>query len=308
MDLLAQMATFVRVVDGKSLSAAARAQRLSLPAVSRQLRALEAELGASLIVRSTRRLHVTDAGRRWYEDCVRILRDLDEARAAVRSAKAVRGTIVVSASLTFGSVLIVPRLAALAEQHPQLAVHLRLEDQLVDLVGDGIDLALRAGSPPPDSTAYVAQPVFSMKRVVVAAPRLLRKHGTPREPRQLARVPCLVQVTPAGMEVRWQLVRDADEPAVTTTEVTSRIRTNAPVALRDLAVGGAGFAYLPDWLVADDVAHGRLRRVLPDWASAPIWAWAVYRAELRGAPRVRAFLAAMPVWAADAAARVAGGR
>src|SRR3954469_1448994 len=104
MDLLAQMATFVSVVDGKSLSAAARAQRISLPAVSRQLRALEADLGASLIVRSTRSPHVTDAGRRWYEHCARVLRDVDEARAAVRPTTAVRGTLVVSASLTFGSV------------------------------------------------------------------------------------------------------------------------------------------------------------------------------------------------------------
>src|SRR4051812_49402259 len=108
MDLLAQMATFVRIVDGHSLSAAARAQRLSLPAVRRQLRALEAELGASLIVRSTRRLHVTDAGRQWYAHCVRVLRELDEARATIGGGRGVRGGLVVSASLTFGMRFIVP--------------------------------------------------------------------------------------------------------------------------------------------------------------------------------------------------------
>src|SRR4051794_16389549 len=115
MNLLAQMRTFVRVVDGKSLSAGARSQRLSLAAVSRQLSALEKDLGASLIVRSTRKLHVTDAGRQWYEHCVRVLREIDEARAAVRGTATVRGSIVVSASLSFGSVLVVPRLRKLVE-------------------------------------------------------------------------------------------------------------------------------------------------------------------------------------------------
>lgn len=291
MDLLAQMATFVRVVDGKSLSAAARAQRLSLPAVSRQLRALEEDLGARLVVRSTRQLHLTDAGRAWYEHSVRILREVDEARSAVGNDKSVRGTLVVSASLTFGSVIIVPRLAALSEAHPQLVVDLRLEDRLVDVVGEGVDVAVRAGAPPPDSTAFVAHPTFSMERILVAAPRWLRKHGTPKEPRQLAACACLIQVNPAGSIIRWRLRRKDEEQTV---EVRGRVRTNAPIALRDLAVDGAGIAYVPDWLVRDDLAAGRLRRVLPSWASPPITAWAIYRAELRGAPRLRAFLAALP--------------
>jgi DNA-binding transcriptional LysR family regulator len=291
MDAIAQMATFVRIVDGKSLSAAARAQRLSLPAVSRQLRALEAGLGTTLIVRSTRRLHITDAGRQWYAHCVRILRELEDARAAVGGERGVRGTVLVSASLTFGSVVIVPLLARLTERHPHLTVDLRLEDHLVDLVAEGVDVAVRAGPPPPDSTAFVAQPLFAMQRLLVAAPRWLRAHGAPREPSQLVRHACLVQVTPAGVQVRWQLRRDDAEHIV---DVRGPLRSNAPSALRELALDGVGIAYLPDWLVAEDIARGRLRRVLPEWASAPVTAWAVYRAELRGVPRVRAFIDALP--------------
>ena len=290
MDLLAQMGTFVSVVDGKSLSAAARAHRLSLPAVSRQLRALEADLGTSLIVRSTRRLHVTDAGRRWYEHSVRVLREVEEARASVQSSTAVRGTLVVSASLTFGSVVVLPRLAKLTERHPHLVIDLRLEDQLVDLVGEGVDVAIRAGSPPPDSTSLVAHPLVSMDRLVVAAPRFLRKHGTPREPEQLTRRPCLVQVTLAGAIVKWWLRRANEDRTI---DVHGQLRSNAPIALRDLAVEGAGLAYLPDFLVEDDLAAGRLKRVLPEWASPPWQAVAIHRAELRGAPRLRAFLDAV---------------
>ncbi len=284
------MATFVRIVEGKSLSAAARAQRLSLPAVSRQLRALERDLGATLIIRSTRRLRITDAGQQWYEHCVRVLRDTEAARAAVRSTREVTGTLVVSASLTFGSVVIVPRLPKLTARHPDLVVDLRLEDHLVDLVAEGVDVAVRAGYPPPDSTAFVAYPIATMKRVLVASPRWLKKHGAPRQPAQLVRFESLIQVTPRGSVVRWVLHRSGDEQTV---DVHGRLRSNAPIALRDLAIAGAGIAFLPDWLVADDLAVGRLRHVLPDWASAPLTAWAIYRTELRGSPRLRAFLDAM---------------
>jgi DNA-binding transcriptional LysR family regulator len=298
MDLLTQMATFVRVVDGNSLSAAARASRLSLPAVSRQLQALEADLGASLIVRSTRRLHVTDAGRQWYQHCVRVLREIDEARAEVRASKAVRGTLVVSASLTYGTVVIVPKLAILIDEHPHLVIELRLEDRVADLVGEGVDVALRTGPLPPDSTAYVAHPLSTMERILVAAPGWLRKHGTPKRPEQVTGKRCLVQVTPAGAVVRWRLRRQdedqTEEQVMEVREMRGGFRSNAPVALRDLAIDGAGIAYLPSWLVEDDIAKGRLRRILPRWSSPPITAWAVYRAELRGAPRLRAFLEAMP--------------
>jgi DNA-binding transcriptional LysR family regulator len=291
MDLLSQMATFVRIVDGKSLSAAARAQRLSLPAISRQQRGLEADLGVSLIMRSTRRLHVTDAGQQWYAHCVRVLREVDAARANVSTTNAVRGTLVVSASLTFGTEVIVPQLNALVARHPQLVIDLRLEDHIVDLVAEGVDVAIRAGQPPPDSTAFFAQPIFDMRRVVVAAPRWLRKHGTPREPAQLVRHACRVQVTPAGTTFRWHLRRGDDDQTI---DVRGPLRSNAPVALRSLAVDGGGLAYLPDWVVAPELASGRLRRVLPEWSSPPLMAWAIYRAELRSAPRLRAFLDALP--------------
>jgi DNA-binding transcriptional LysR family regulator len=300
MDLLEQMATFVSVVDGKSLSAAARARRLSLPAVSRQLRALELELGASLIVRSTRRLHVTDPGLAWYERCKRVLREVDEGRAAARNTKGVNGRLVISAPLTLGASVIVPRLPKLADQHPHLVIDLRLEDQLIDLVAEGVDVAVRAGSPPPDSTAFVAHAIFNMERILVASPPWLKRHGTPREPEQLARHDCLIQVTPAGTVVPWFLGLHGGPEGTRAIDVHGRLRSNAPSALRDLALQGGGVAFLPDWLVADDLDRGKLKRVLPKWSSRPITAWLIHRAELRGAPRIRAFLDAMPKTSAQA--------
>lgn len=289
MDLLAQMATFIRVVDNRSMSAAARGLRLSLPAVSRQLRALEAELGASLIERSTRRLRVTDAGQRWYAHCVRVLHDIEDAKSSMRSSRTARGSLVVSASVSYGLLLVVPRLAALREAHPQLVIDLRLEDQLVDLVGEGVDVALRAGSPPPDSTSFVATPLLTMTRVLVASPGCARALH-PKSPRQLVGMPCLTQITPIGTSIRWQLQRGEES---VTVDVKGVARCNAPIALRDLALAGAGIAYVPEVLVTSELASGALVRVLPEWTSAPIIANAVYRTEKRGDPRVRAFVEAM---------------
>lgn len=290
MDLLSQMATFVRVVETGSLSAAARREKLSLPAVSRQLRALEEDLGVSLVARSTRRLSVTDAGRRWYEHCVRVLREVEDARSDVAAGGALRGRLVVSASVTIGASLIVPRLAALVRTHPGLAVDMRLEDHLVDLVGDAVDVAVRGGVAPPDSASVVAHPLLQFIRVVVAAPAYLKKRGTPREPEQLAAHECLAQHGSANASGSWRLIDGAEARIIT---VRGGLRSNAPLALRDLARDGAGVALLPEWLVADDLAAGRLRRVLAAWSSVPITIWAIHRTELRGTPRVRAFLDAM---------------
>jgi DNA-binding transcriptional LysR family regulator len=293
VDLLEHMQTFVGVVEGKSLSAAGRAQQSSLSAVSRQLRALEQELGVALVVRSTRRLHVTDAGSQWYAHCVRILRDVREARTSLRSGDGVRGRLTVSASLSFGTVLVVPKLPALTRAHPRLTIDLRLEDHLVDLIGEGVDVALRAGVPPPDSTAYVAHPLMTMERILVASPAWLRKHRVPRTPEELGDATGLIQVTPRGTMIRWALQPTGRPAELRHVEPSGGLRTNAPLALRDWARAGAGIAYIPDWLVQPDLADNSLQRILPQWSSPPITAWAVHRAELRGSPNLKALLAAL---------------
>jgi DNA-binding transcriptional LysR family regulator len=292
MDLLAQMITFMRVLETGSLSAAARTQKLSLPAVSRQLSALESDLGTSLVARSTRRLHATEAGTRFYEHCQRVLREVDEARSAVSSSAAVRGTLVVSAGATVGTRFVLPSLEPLLRRHPQLRVELRLEDRVVDLIADAVDVAFRAGVPPPDSAALVVQRVLLFKRVVVAAPKYLRAHGLIRVPEELARHACLVQLGDAGALDRWELVRDGDGQTCQVT-VRGRLKATLPSALLELARGGFGVALLPEWLVAADLQAKRLRRVLPSFSSAPISAYALYRTSLRGSPRVRAFLEAL---------------
>ncbi len=284
MDLVDQMTTFVRVVEAGSLSAAARRLSRSLAAVSRQLGALERELGAPLLVRSTRRMQITPAGQRWYQHCVRMLRELEEARLDVADTRKPAGRVVVSAPFTLGLWWVVPRLEQLARTHPGLDLDLRLEDQVVDLVGEGVDVAVRAGVALPDSTSIVATRVTEFRRVAVAAPSYLARRGTPKHPRELARHDGLVQTHSFAT---WRFER-GDESVEATPRV--RMRCQAPQALREWALAGAGIALLPEWLVAG--TRG-LQRLFEPWTTAPIRVWMLQRIELRGSARVRAVIDAL---------------
>lgn len=289
MDLLAQMSTFVRIVESGSLSAAARRLRLSLPAVSRQLRALEDELGAPLVLRTTRRLTVTALGRAYYERCVRILRDVEDAQRSARTHDEVAGRVVVAASVTFGLLRIAPTLPALLAAHPRLQIDLRIEDRISDLVGEGIDVAVRAGSLlAPDAAGLVASVLGSFPRVLVASPAYLRRRGEPREPAALARHDALVQVSGTGApHVHWRMSQGERSETVTVREA---LACNALAVLRDAAVAGLGVAVLPAWLVARELEAGALRQILGKWTCPPAHLSAVYRVELRGAARVRALI------------------
>ena len=283
MDLLDQMATYVDIVDAGSLSAAARRKRLSLAAVSRQLGALENELGAALILRTTRAMKVTDAGRVFYEHATRTLREVEAARANVRGSLTATGTLRVSAAFTVGIELLLETLPMIAGEHPALSIELRLEDHPSDLLRDGVDVAIRAGIAPPDSTSIVARELARFTRWVVAAPRYLRAHGTPRSVAALATHVAIMQLTNAGSLDTWTLGDDA-------VRVQGPLRCTSPTAIHALALRGHGIALLPDWLVRDDISAGRLKRVLADHPTPLVQLWALHRIELRDAPRVRVFL------------------
>jgi DNA-binding transcriptional LysR family regulator len=287
MDMLAQMATFVRIVETGSLSAAAAMLRRSLPGVSRQLTSLEHELGTTLIKRSTRRLELTEAGHSWYAHCQRILADVDAARASVNSRHAARGLLTVSAPVSIGLAHVVPRLPGILRHHPGLHIDMRLEDHLVEPMSSGIDVIVRAGLDPENSAALVAQPIFTFFRAVVASPAYLAAHGEPRDPAALGRHECVIQLGASGPLSSWQLVHDGAEHTIA---VHGALRISAPLAIRDAAIAGLGLALVPEWMVASDLAEGRLRRVLAVCRSKPITTWALYRTELRRSSRIRAFV------------------
>lgn len=284
MDLFEKMGTYVRVVEAGSLSAAAKQLRLSTAAVSRQITALESELRVSLLRRTTRKMSITPAGRGYYERCVRILREVDDAQAIGRIA-GTEGLLTISAPFTFGLFCVVPHMDPFIVANPGLRVDLRLEDRLVDLALEGVDVAIRVGSAVPDSADIVAHELVSYRRVIVAAPAYLKSHGEVQTPEALAKHRTINWLGDA-MDT-WTLVGPERESRVRLNVV---LRSNAPSALRAVAIQGTGVALLPEWLVADDVAQGKLRIMLPEWRTPPIVVHALHRREQRGAARVRAFI------------------
>jgi DNA-binding transcriptional LysR family regulator len=287
VDLLSQMATFVRVVETGGLSAAARPLGLSVAAVSRQVSALEASLGGALLLRTTRRVKVTKEGWRYYDHCLRVLREVEAAQASIRQKSSVDGLLVVTAPVTFGLARVSPHVATLLTKHRGLRIDLRIEDRVVDLVGEGIDVAIRTGTSLADSSSLVGRRLTSYGRVVVASPRYLKRRGEPRTPPLLADHDAIVHFASAGRVTTWRFSRDGEAVDV---RVGGVVASNAPYAMRDCALAGLGVAILPAWLVADEVADGRLRVVLSEWQLAPVVVTGVFPAEVRGAPRVRAFL------------------
>jgi DNA-binding transcriptional LysR family regulator len=287
VDLLEQMRTAVCIADAGSLSAAGRILRRSVPAVSRQLQALERDLGAALFSRSTRRLAVTDAGARYLAHCHRVLREVEEARASVAPGRAVAGTLVASAPVTLGLALLSRELPALADRHPALLVDLRLEDRAAQLVGEGVDVAFRAALAPPDSASVVAHRLWSWRRTCVASPAYLRRRGNPASPEAIATHAGLVHVPGDGSLGRWHFAREGRRLAV---EPRAVARSTTFQVLLDGARAGMGLALLPAWLVAADLAQGRLRAVLAGWETETVVLSALHRLELRGSPTVRAFV------------------
>lgn len=284
MDLLEKLSTYVRVLEAGSMSAAARQLRISGPAVSRQIAALEAEIGVPLVARTTRRMEVTPAGRQLYERSLRILREVDEARALARG-ETIAGPLRVSAPITFGLAFLTPRLRTLRRRHPGLRLDLSLEDRLVDLALEGVDVAIRVGGRAPDSVDLVAHEIHAFRRVLVASPTYLKKRGAPRSPEALVKHEVLAYPMPYG-DV-WTLTDGARDARVRLDPI---FRSNAMHALRALAEDDAGITLLPDWFVADEVARGTLRVVLPAWRTDRVVVLAIHRTAQRGAPRIRALL------------------
>jgi DNA-binding transcriptional LysR family regulator len=284
VDLLEQMRTYLRITETQSLSEAARGLRLSVAAVSRQLAALEEDLGVTLITRSTRRLTITESGERWRDHCARVLAAVDAAQADVKAGPEVRGRVVISAPASYALVQLASPLDRLLEAHPALSIELRLEDHVIDLVGEGVDIAVRAGMAPPDSGALVAHRLGEFRRALVASPSYLRKRGVPKLPRDLSGHELLAQTRAASAFTRWTFSRNEEEVEVA---VNARRMASSPLLLREWASNGAGIALIPSWLVQD------LRVLLPEWLTPPIAVFAIHRAEARRVPRIAAVIGAL---------------
>ncbi len=285
MDKLSAMATFVRIVERGSLTAAAEALDTSLPSVVRTLASLERHLGVRLLNRTTRRIHLTDEGRQYLEHCRVILAAVDESEVTLASRKAEpQGRLAITASVLFGRRHVVPIVSEFIARHPGVYVDLLLLDRVVNLIEEGLDVGVRIGRLADSS--LVAIPVGHVRRVICASPRYLRRHRTPRAPQELRVHRCIsfTAVTPGN---EWHFSVGGRDQAIPITRVMSCNQVDAAI---EACVNGLGLGMFLSYQVAPYRASRTLRYVLEDFEPPPLPVQLVYPHSKLLSTTVRAFV------------------
>jgi len=286
MDRLAAMESFARVASAGSFSRAARGLRLSKSVVSRQIAALEAELGAQLFQRSTRALALTEAGRLYLERVTRILDEIEEADRSVGQLQgAPRGLLRVNAPMSFGFLHLAPAMPDFFARHPDVSIDLSMTDRYVDLVDEGYDIAVRIGALA-DSSLIVRR-LAPCRMAVCASPAYLARRGVPRTPDDLTEHDCLNN-TNASAGSEWRFAQA--DGTVRLVRVSGRLMASNGDALQAAAREGLGLIYLPTFIVGEDLQKGRLQSVLDGYTVADSMVNAVYPHARHLSPKVRAFV------------------
>lgn len=285
MDRMAAMETFVAVVDAGSFSAAARRLALGQPAVSKSVAQLEEHLGARLLLRSTRGLTPTDAGLRFCEHARLSIEEADQAEQAVReSSTGLSGRLRIGAAVTFTRLHVLPALKTFADRHPDLHLDIILDDRSIDLLEEGVDVALRMGAL--NDSSMTARRIASSRRLVVATPQYLAEAGTPATPAELSRHQAIIYSQRGGGET-WAFRRDGTEVAVA---VSGRVRMSAAEGMRTAVLGHMGLAVASEWMFQPELANGSVRAVLTDWVLPDVDLWAVFPAGRMVTSKARAFV------------------
>lgn len=289
MDRFEALAGFIAVVEQGSFASAARKMGVAPSSLTRQLDALEASLGTPLLNRSTRRVSLTEAGAHYYEDVRRVLEALESAdRAASDLAGAPSGLLRVTMPVAFGRLHIAPAIPTFLRRYPGMRLDIRLTDEIVNLVEDRIDVAIRLGAL--SVSNLVAREMAPHRRLICASPDYLEAHGTPKVPRDLENHNCLVFDYQTG-DSTWTLIQGGASEKI---PVSGSLRANGSELLREAAVGGTGLILMPTWLIGGDITAGKLIPVLNDWSPSPGAAegaiWAVYLPSRRGSKKLACFL------------------
>lgn len=283
---LNRLAAFAAVVEAGSFTAAADQIGLTKAMVSQHVSRLEAELGVTLLARTTRRVTLTEAGASFYSDCTRALQEMDAAIARVGvGADVPAGMLRITASEDYGAAVVVPTLAAFMEKYPALRVDLVATDQVVDLVAGRFDLAIRTGWV--REQGLRATQLGSFEQVVVASPAYLKKFGTPKRPEDLAAhrwIALNILRTP----LTWTFT--AKNGKTQSVRVSAAAGTTTAASLRGFLLAGTGISVLPDYMTGPDLRSGRLVALLPGWTLPTAGVHAVYPNVRYTSAKVRAFV------------------
>lgn len=285
MDRLQALRVFSQVVESKSFVRAAERLELSTTAVSRYVAELEGHLQSRLLQRTTRRISLTETGRAFYERCVQILAELDEAeREAAQQATEPRGTIRLTTSVNFGMHQLTPAIASFLARHPGVKFDVSLSDRIVDIVEEGFDLAIRIGTTGGENV--VARKLGEARLVPCASPAYIARHGAPAAPKDLERHNCLVYEY--AMRDAWTF-RDSRGRAHTVQVAGSLSSNNGDLNVA-LAVQGVGITLEPDFIVGSELKRGNLVPLLESYATPVLPIYAVYPSRRFLPAKVRVFV------------------
>jgi DNA-binding transcriptional LysR family regulator len=294
MDRLAAIETFVRVVEAGSFSSVARELGSTQSAVSKQVAALEAYVGAQLLSRTTRSISLTDEGRAFYEQGLRIAADVREAVGSVRAgSRAMHGRLRIGAAAGFGRMRLFPIVRAFMAAHPDLEVDLQLSDSFVDVVAQGLDVAVRVGEL--TDSSLIAQRLGAANRSVVAsralAAALNAAHNVPQRPADLAAHNCIIY-TGLATPSTWVFdARDSREGQATERiKVSGRLHTSSTEIVHQAVLEGLGIGFTPDWYFTNELQSGEVIRLLPQFSPHPLPIHALYPNSRRHSVKVAKFV------------------
>lgn len=286
MDHLTALKVFRQVVEQGGFASASRQLGLSPAAVSKNIAELERHVAARLLNRTTRRMSLTEAGTRYYEQVARILDDLQEAEQSLGPMQSEpSGTLRVSAPMSLSLLRICPAIPAFLERYPQVSLDLNLEDRRVDIVKEGFDLAIR-GTDRLEDSSLVARKLMTLDHVLCAAPSYFRRVGMPAAP-EAVRAMERVQFTLSGHADEWVFTRAGQTQRV---PVRGRYKVSSSLAVRDALRAGFGISLVPRVYVQEDLDSGVLQAALPDWRPVETYVYAVYPSRRHMVAKVRAFV------------------
>ena len=286
MEKLDDIAGFVTVARSGSFTAAAEQLGCSKTAISRQVSRLEQALGVQLLHRTTRRLHLTEAGQQLFSEAEAGLGRLDEALAQVRSQQSEpTGVLRLNAPMSFGILHLAPHIGDFLQRYPKLDVDMQLDDRQLDLIQDGFDLAIRIARL--SDSSLVARRLAPARHVVCAAPAYLRQHGRPRDPLELRQHP-LISYRYQEQALQWNFTSSGGETV--SIPVDGRLQMSNSLAIREALLAGTGLALIPTFIVGPDLQAGRLQAVLGDYRVREVGIHAIYPDRRHLPPKVRVFI------------------
>lgn len=286
MDRLVAMSVFRKVVELRSFSTAAEQLGMSNASVSKHLNSLENHLGTQLLMRTTRRMSLTEQGLAYYEKCRRILEEIDEAEtSAGEQYPEPRGLLKVRAPLSLGAAHLGKVVSAFLARHPEVSVEVTLNDRFTDLVEDGYDVALRIAAELSDSS-LVARPIARMRRTLCASPDYLKRFGKPSTPADLKHHNCIVY-TRGETPDEWRFIGPEGKRIA---RVSGNYRCNNGIVLREALIEGSGVGLLPAFLVDSDIVEGKLKSLMPEYAAEPRTLFALFQHSRHPPRKVKVFV------------------